>query len=656
MAKNRSSIFRQLTMNIIVPVMIAIFLFSIISYFFNYKNLQENYAAERKQIEQQSIDLLGMYDLGLSAHESAFSSRMEKVSNLLIHDYFKNNSNLDTVDLYRISKEAGIDTSKEFIYIINKNAVIINTTFPKDLHLDFSKRDTAYTIYLNNIRAKRLFVCDRFTNEEVTHKIKKYSFQSTEDGKYAVELGFSSSQANELWTTIQEKINRIALTFPEIDKIDLLTAIPNAKNQKVYPELDSIYKQHINDKKPRHVELKKNGKSVFVDFFFVKMKQSNMYEGYVVQIISNNIKEKELVYSEIKKSAFIFLCITIPLLLLVFYRARKLTSPIIQLTSKAKNIAAGNLKERVTISGNDEIADLASSFNKMINELEESYEGLEQKVKDRTAEIEKQKQIIEEKNQEVHDSITYAKRLQEAILPSIEEIKLTFPDSFLYYLPKDIVAGDFYWLEKVKGENGNEIILLAVADSTGHGVPGAMVSVVCSNALNRTVKEFRIYDPGKILDKTRELVIETFAKSQEDVKDGMDISLISLELAQSSSGNSVLKFAGAHNSLWIFRQGELIELKADRQPVGKTEIIKPFKTTVIELNSGDSVFLFTDGYTDQFGGVDGKKFKAANLKRILHSIQEKNMAEQEIVVRETFENWKGQLEQIDDVCLMGIKI
>lgn len=655
MQKGKTTIFRQLILNIIVPVIVAVLLFSFVSYYLNYQKLQENYASQQKEIEQRSIDLLGLYDLGLSAHESSFATRMEKISNLLVHTYFKNTAGIDTVDLFRVSRDAGIDTSKEFIYVINDKAVIVNTTFAKDLGLDFSKRDTAYCVYMNNIRAKNLFVCDRFTNEEITHKIKKYSFHSTEDQKYLIELGFSSEAANEMWEMVQQKVNAISKTYSEIERIDLLTAIPNAKNPKVYLGLDTVYKNLVHDKKPRHVELLRGGKRIFVDFFFLKMKASDMYEGYVVQILSNDSREKELVNSEIKKSLIIFFAIIIPLLLLVYFRAKKLTTPIILLTSKAKNIAAGNLKERAEVSGNNEISELSETFNKMVTELQESYEGLEQKVKDRTSEIENQKQVIEEKNKEVHDSITYAKRLQDAILPSLKDIKTALSDSFILYLPKDIVAGDFYWFENVSAET----ILFAVADSTGHGVPGAMVSVVCSNALNRTVNEFKIHEPGKILDKTRQLVLETFAKSQADVRDGMDISFCSLTTTPLSAGEGPgvrLQFSGANNSLWIFRKGELIELPADRQSVGKTEYPHPFTNHVFQLEKGDSFYLHTDGYSDQFGGPRGKKFMSTNLKKILLSIQDKSMSEQEKIIHKAFDSWKGSLEQIDDVCIMGVRV
>lgn len=259
-------------------------------------------------------------------------------------------------------------------------------------------------------------------------------------------------------------------------------------------------------------------------------------------------------------------------------------------------------------------------------------------------ETELQKAEIEEKNKEILDSMKYAKRIQSAILPSAKVVKEYLKASFVLYKPKDIVAGDFYWVEN----KGNKV-LFAAADCTGHGVPGAMVSVVCNNGLNRSVREYGLTDPGEILDKTRELVIQEFEKSEEEVKDGMDIALGSIE------GN-VLQYAGANNPLWIIRGGEVLETKADKQPIGKFELHKAFTTHTVELQKGDAIYFFSDGYVDQFGGVKGKKFKSKAFKELLLSIQDKSMEDQKLVLDEQFENWRGRLEQIDDVCVIGVKI
>jgi serine phosphatase RsbU (regulator of sigma subunit)/ligand-binding sensor domain-containing protein len=281
---------------------------------------------------------------------------------------------------------------------------------------------------------------------------------------------------------------------------------------------------------------------------------------------------------------------------------------------------------------------------------------LEDTVLERTKEIVEQKEMVEEKNQEIMDSMTYAKRIQNAILPPSKMIKESLKESFVLYKPKDIVAGDFYWLDTVAGEAKNKatiqsspLVLFAAADCTGHGVPGAMVSVVCNNGLNRSFREFGLTDPGEILTKTREIIIQEFGKSDEDVKDGMDIALCSLK------GNT-LKYAGANNPLWIIRDNQILETKANKQPIGQFDNPLPFTTHTVELQTGDSIYIFSDGYVDQFGGPKGKKYKTKAFRVLLLSIQDKSMEAQKIIIEKAFEDWKGDLEQVDDVCIIGVRV
>lgn len=270
--------------------------------------------------------------------------------------------------------------------------------------------------------------------------------------------------------------------------------------------------------------------------------------------------------------------------------------------------------------------------------------------------IEKQKHLIEEHQKETIDSITYAKRIQDAILPPIDLIKTKLPNSFVLFKPKDIVAGDFYWMESITLRNESdsvqeEIILIAAADCTGHGVPGAMVSVVCSNALNRAVKEFKLAETGAILDKVTDLVLETFEKSSTEVKDGMDISLLSI-----NKTTKQVQWSGANNPLWYFENKELKEIKADKQPIGKSDHRKMFTTHTIDYKTNSTFYLFTDGYADQFGGPKGKKFKYKQFQETLSGILNKEPVEQSHELQIAFENWKGNLEQIDDVCVIGIQL
>ena len=267
-------------------------------------------------------------------------------------------------------------------------------------------------------------------------------------------------------------------------------------------------------------------------------------------------------------------------------------------------------------------------------------------ISSQKAEIEEQHHVLEEQHKEITDSINYAKRIQDAILPPLKLVRGYMPDSFILYEPKDIVAGDFYWMEGI-----NNLIIFAAADCTGHGVPGAMVSVVCHNAMNRAVREFMLVEPHDILDKTREIVLETFENSDEQVNDGMDIALCTI-----NTETNKLKFAGANNSLYFIRNGELSEVKPDKQPIGKYDEAKPFTKHEIELEKGDVIYTFSDGYPDQFGGPKGKKFMYKPFRKLLLSIHHKPMEEQHHLLSKAFEDWRGEIEQIDDVCVIGVRI
>lgn len=286
------------------------------------------------------------------------------------------------------------------------------------------------------------------------------------------------------------------------------------------------------------------------------------------------------------------------------------------------------------------------------------------KVEGLQATTEEQRAQLEVKNEEILASISYAKRIQEAILPPKDFLPQRKPNAFILYLPKDIVAGDFYWVDEYEGK-----LIFAVADCTGHGVPGAMVSVVCHSALNRTLREFGISNPAKILDKTRELVLESFSNTYKSVRDGMDIALCVLDLATNK-----LQFAGANNPLCIIPANKskfeslnydrkvdlddrvLYEFKGNKQPIGYHPNATSFDELELQLEKGDKVYLFSDGYPDQFGGEKSKKMMYKPFKQMLLSYSAYSFQEQLKNLRSSFEMWKGDMDQTDDVCVMGVEI
>jgi len=262
--------------------------------------------------------------------------------------------------------------------------------------------------------------------------------------------------------------------------------------------------------------------------------------------------------------------------------------------------------------------------------------------------IELQRNEIEEINLSITDSIRYAKRIQDTILPSKEKINKTLKDSFVFYQPKDIVSGDFYWVEEVADN-----VIFSVVDCTGHGVPGAFVSLIASNALHKVVLEKQIIKPATIISEINEIVTKLFESSEEYIRDGMDMGICTW-----NKKNGSLQFAGAFNSLFIYSDNQLSEIKGNRESIGSSiyQHEKNFNNHTINTKSGDMVFLSSDGFPDQFGGEKGKKLKWIGFKEVLKKIGSKSVKEQRLEVQTFFENWKGNLDQLDDVCVLGVRL
>ena len=268
---------------------------------------------------------------------------------------------------------------------------------------------------------------------------------------------------------------------------------------------------------------------------------------------------------------------------------------------------------------------------------------LEEKVRLRTAQVVAQKEELAQKNKDITDSIQYARRIQFAILPP----DIPFSNTFILFKPKDIVSGDFYWLLEM---NGKEFI--AAVDCTGHGVPGAFMSIIGHNMLNKVVKEYGVLKPSEILKQLDAEVTKTLHQQDENVKvlDGMDMTLIAYQKQK-----GLIEFAGAINPIYLVRRGELIETKGDRFPIGRSvlSLTKEFTNHEIKVQEGDTIYMFSDGYADQFGGKNGKKFKIARMKELILNIQDKTMQEQRSFLESTIETWRGEYEQVDDILIIG---
>jgi len=267
--------------------------------------------------------------------------------------------------------------------------------------------------------------------------------------------------------------------------------------------------------------------------------------------------------------------------------------------------------------------------------------------------LQTQKKIIEDKNKDITSSINYAEKIQYAALPSKNEVKSTFLNSFVYYQPKDVLSGDFYWVGETKTKTNLHFKLLAVGDCTGHGVPGALLSLMGINNLNISRKRPDINSPAEALDFLNQGIINTFSSNKESIADGMDIVMIAIEKT-----SLIMYYAAAINPIYIIRDNEITILKGDRHAIGKqisTEI-KKFTPFDFQLKKGDKIYLFSDGYADQFGGENDKKFSYKNFRKLLLDNHTKNMKSQKEIIESTLNQWKGNTEQTDDICVFGLEV
>ncbi|MFM7722007.1 MAG: 7TM diverse intracellular signaling domain-containing protein [Bacteroidota bacterium] len=308
-------------------------------------------------------------------------------------------------------------------------------------------------------------------------------------------------------------------------------------------------------------------------------------------------------------------------------------------------------------------------------------EKLEQIVIERTKEVVSQKEIIEEKNKDITDSINYAERIQRGVLKSEKQLQKIFEESFILFKPKDIVSGDFYWFSNmnitpISNNPSQPLAVIAVIDCTGHGIPGAFMSMVGNTILNQTLKDPRIKTPADALNYLNEEVKSTLLKKDihhdtDLIKDGMDISMIAMNLHSLK-----MSFAGANNSCWIVRSNStnlpkdfivnefegnesyLIELKPNKQAIGvnTNTLENPFTNAEIQLEKGDAVYLFSDGYADQFGGEKNKKFGSKKLKEVLANFHKSTLLKGEQHLLNIHYSWKGDNNQVDDICILGIRI
>jgi serine phosphatase RsbU (regulator of sigma subunit) len=365
------------------------------------------------------------------------------------------------------------------------------------------------------------------------------------------------------------------------------------------------------------------------------------------------------------------------LLLFVRWTNQDITRPVKELLTNIRNTRGGDKEQFTLVRSDDEIGELAEGYNEMTQKIHNYVESissmnrdLEEKVRERTREVVEQKEEIETQKEEIEaqldlatlqrdtisdqkelilDSIHYAERIQAAILPPVHVLEEHISEHFILYKPRDIVSGDYYWAREK-----DQKLLVAVADCTGHGVPGGFLSMLGISSMNEIVNRSKELNPGRILEQLREIVITSLHQTgtRDEAQDGIEIALCVIDLKQKS-----MKYAGANRPLYLVRNGIVENIRPDRMPIGiyEQETV-PFSDHSIKLQRGDSIYLFSDGYVDQLGGPHRKTFRVINFRKLLLEIQDRPMEKQKAILEERLAAWQGEVEQIDDILVLGFRI
>ncbi len=543
-----------------------------------------------------------------------------------------------------------VSALKEYNFLLQKSQTLIskwyynkskaNEPFKQELRNLINKE-------YPNIKAKINTLSSNWTEEE---KEKFKTIVKFTDDLFKVYETEIMSVLNSL-----ESYNDASLLFP----VEMSFQDTEEKIKILYGQLDDLIKE------------KRNNAETVTDQMFVSF---NFLENFV---------------------KFLGVGLLVGGILIALFTTRSITKPIQQLKKMLLSMGIGVLpKERINYR-TDEIGEMGTALNSLIESMESTTEFakqtgkgnfeayykplskddnlghallkmrdglaenervLEQKVIERTEEVVRQKEEIEVKTREletlfkqVTDSIHYAKRIQEAILPPDSVFKSLLPNAFVLFKPKDIVSGDFYWMDK-KGD----WIYFAAVDCTGHGVPGAFMSIVGHNLLKDILKNTDIVSPAKIMDELSAGVTSTLHVNQTETqtKDGMDMTLCAL-----NTKTMELQFSGAFNPLYLVRGGELLQYKTNKFPVGMHIGEKQsFTNNTIQLQKGDIIYIFSDGYADQFGGEKGKKFMAGNFRKLLLNVSASPISQQKNLLNQTIEEWRDYREQVDDVLVIGVQV
>ena len=690
MDKRRTTIFRQLILNIVFPVVTALVLLAILNYWNSKINLVKWNEIKNRFITEEIKNIHIFQDLALEILETNLDTRTKTLSEKLVKHYFRNTKNIDKVDLNQIRKELGMDSEREDIYIIDRDGRVINTTFKQDKNLNLFSFGEQHQKYLISVFDSGVFVSERIAVEAKTKRLKKYTYQPTIDKKYIVELGVYSERADKIVEFIKNRIENLKkseisdrnTTQESIIDVDIyvgadkpFSLYKSTSSTITHPEIvERVFKNKNSESIVENI----NNKRIHYEYIYFERTGTSLYKNAVIQIVSDRTAEIKLIKSEFIKFIIIFGITIIIVILLIYRKTLIITDPIRKLINNVNRITSGHLEERAQVVGNNEISSLSESFNVMIDQIENYYNELEQKVRERTYEIYQQKEEIEaqrdaieeqlkqlednnfklEKIQQqfiiyqnrVSENLIFAKKIQTLILPSQEEINKIFPEVFVLYKPKSTISGDFFAVNEI-----NKTKFFTIFDCPFQDIPTSLVSLITYYYFYNALYNQSDKSTSEILKVIYKELAQVFIES---TKVFSFANKIKIGLCSFSSDYKKIIYSANSMPALVVNNNNISLIGTDNIPMGylfENRTIA-FKNNELYLNKGDMIYFFTDGIINQIGGEYGKKYMINNLKQFLLDIYKEPIDKQKALIENNFHNWKKNYPQIDDLTIVGIRI
>jgi serine phosphatase RsbU (regulator of sigma subunit) len=661
-------------------VMVVVMVLSLLNYLELDSIFTTNYKEVKEQLEHNIVNQIHLIDASYRMLEQVLELQIAKEAPIFLEAYKKSAGNPKNIDLANTLKNMeGISQ----LYVIDSTTSVIHTTVAPVLGLNF--RNYAGNKIGDKIDAIRLGNSIKFERIRINvfgGALGMWGYIPTPDHKYVLELGYENTALASIvkdldWLKAVEALRKDSPLVKSIRMFDTFgEQFVSSQNDAHKPTEESkkIVAMMLKEQRVEQELLGNDVTYLFIDLD--KIKNGITDSGKIVEIVYDT----QAIKAELRKSALVNIAIIVFSILitiiLIYFISRFITRPIENLQKTAEGIARSeNYDQVIPVLTKDEVGKLAESFGVMMKKIKHSYGILEDKVAERTYNLNQaneelkqtneelaatvelvqiQKIEIESKNKNITSSINYARRIQSAILPSESKMKALLEHSFVVNMPRDIVSGDFYFVEQHLGKT-----FVSVSDCTGHGIPGGFMSMLGSQLLHEIILVRDIISPNYILDELNKNIIRILQQDVNDSRDGMDISIIAIDKT-----NKNIELSNAMNSIYVVKDGVLEEFKADKMPIGGSSLLykKRFFTNrsiAIDIENPENsmvIYLCSDGYQDQFGGKDFKKFMSRNLKDLLISIADKSMSEQAQILESTIEIWKGHHEQTDDILILGIKL